>query len=110
MTTLRLELERMTDDQNAGETRDCPYCYAQLDVRADVCGHCHAYRDTASPWARRMNVYRAGGMVFLIGLFITFIDGTDITWVGVPFLLLGTFFLARTHKLDLSQEIWHRKE
>jgi hypothetical protein len=46
----------------------------------------------------------------LIGLFLAFVDGKGINWWAVPFAVIGAAFLVMGRKVDLSNQLWHRKE
>lgn len=98
----------MTDA--TAETQACPFCYTEMDARADVCPSCQATKDTTPEWAKRFDIYKTGAIAVIVGLGLMFIDGKGIWWWGSPFVLIGCFFLFRAHKFDVSEVLWHRKE
>ena len=94
----------------APETQTCPFCYTEMDARAEVCPNCLATKDTTPEWAKRLKIYWSAAVVIFIGLALTFIDGKGMNWWGVPFVGVGVFFLLKARKVDVSDVIWHRKE
>ncbi len=48
----------MTDA--TAETQTCPFCYTEMDARADVCPSCQATKDTTPEWAMRLDFYKMG--------------------------------------------------
>ena len=92
------------------KTQTCPFCYAELDARAVVCGNCQAVKDITPAWTSRLKFYGLSVGLVLIGLFLAFVDGKGINWWAVPFVVIGAAFLVMGRKVDLSDQLWHRKE
>lgn len=90
-------------------TQTCPFCYAELDARAVTCGQCQAVKDTRPDWVKRMYIYKPGGLILFIGLFLFIINDGGIRWLGLPFILFGAGVLYKGYTIDLSNETWHRK-
>jgi len=98
----------MTDA--TAETQTCPFCYTELDARATVCGQCGAVKDLTPAWMSRLKFYGLSVGLILVGLFLAFVDGKGINWWAVPFVVIGAAFLVMGRKVDLSNQLWHRKE
>jgi ribosomal protein L40E len=98
----------MTDA--TAETQTCPFCYTELDARATVCGQCGAVKDLTPTWMSRLKFYGLSVGLILVGLLLAFVDGKGINWWAVPFVVIGAAFLAMGRKVDLSDQLWHRKE
>ncbi|UWR59449.1 hypothetical protein [Phaeobacter inhibens] len=100
----------MADGILSLEAAHCPFCYAELDPRADVCGQCHAKKDMTPVWLRRLQGVGLSLVVTVVGLFLAFVDGKGIDWWGIPFVVAGGFFLVMACKRNLPKEIWYRNE
>lgn len=99
----------MAADPSPG-MQSCPFCYTELDARATVCSHCHAVKDLTPAWMSRLKFYALSIGLVLVGLFLAFVDGKGINWWGVPFIVIGAVFLVMGRKVDLSNQLWRRKE
>ena len=94
----------------ATEIQTCPFCCAELDARAVVCGNCQAVKDITPGWFHRLKFYGLSGGLFLGGLLFTFFDGRGINWWAVPVAVIGAIFLAMSRKMNFSDQLWHRNE
>lgn len=98
----------MTDA--TAETQTCPFCYTEMDARADVCPSCQATKDTTPEWAKRLDIYKMGALIVFLGFMAMYAFSKAIWWWGFPIVLFGIFILFRAHKVDVSEVLWHRKE
>ncbi len=98
----------MTD--TTPESQTCPFCYTEMDARADVCPSCQATKDRTPEWVKRLGIYKMGALIVFLGIMAMFAFSKAIWWWGAPIVLLGVFVLLRAHKFDVSEVVWHRKE
>jgi len=97
----------MTD--TAPEKQTCPFCRAELDAHAIVCGNCGATKDLTPAWMAKGKGILLGIVMAVFG--IAFMSGGGAgLWFGLIFVIISAALLFWISRMDFSKPIWRRKQ
>lgn len=99
----------MTD--TALENQTCPFCRAELDAHAIVCGNCGATKDLTPAWMAKGKGIFLSLMIGVIGIsFLSGGFGGAGGWFDLILLIIAAGFLFWISRMDFSKPIWRRKQ